>query len=140
MTKLYLCCRSKISDEEEEVQGPSGTTPPIPEEVETRRDEANPSAAGASSSRPRKLPTRRPRALSPAGAETSDSGKDDLGLGEVPVYPPPKRAQTASELVELGQARLNWLVLYLSYLFVNKLLMFFLLFICVRCHCLAGPA
>ena len=118
MTKLYLRCRSRISNEEEEVQGPSGTTLSILEEVETRRDEAGPSAAGASSSRSRKLPARCPRELSPARAETSNSGEDDLGLGEVPVYPPPKRAQTASELAELGQVRLNCVVGSLFKLFV----------------------
>ena len=57
-TLLARC--SRVSDEEEEVQGPSGATLPIPEEVETRRDEAGPSAVGASSSRPRKLPARHP--------------------------------------------------------------------------------
>ena len=74
------------------MQGPSGTTPPIPEEVETRRDEAGPSTTGASSSRPSKLPARCPCAPSLARVETSDSGEDDLGLGEVPIYPPLKRA------------------------------------------------
>ena len=90
-------CYSRVSDEEEEVQGPSGATPPRPEEAE-----AGPSTAGTSSSRPHKLRVRRPRALSSVRAETSSSEEDDLGLGEVPVYPAPRRAQTASELAELG--------------------------------------
>ena len=98
-------CSSRISDEE--VRGSSDVTQPRPEEVETRRDEAGPSAAGASSSHPRKLQARRPRALSPVRAETSGSDEDGLELGEVPVYPPPKRAWIATELPKLGQVKLN---------------------------------
>ena len=90
MTKLYLCRYSRISDKE----------------VETRRNEASPFAAGANSSRPCKLRARRPHAPSPAGAETSGSDKDSLGLDEIPHYPPPRRARTASELAEVGQVRI----------------------------------
>ena len=86
MTKLYLCRCSRVSNEE----------------VETRRNEASPFAAGASSSHPRKLQARRPHAPSPVGAETSGSDEDSLSLGEIPHYPPRRRARTASELAELG--------------------------------------
>ena len=75
------------------------------------RDEASPSTAGANSSRSRKLRTRCPRALSPATTETSGSDDNSLGLGEVPRYPPPRRARTAAELAELGQVRLSLYVL-----------------------------
>ena len=81
------------------------------EEAETGRDEAGPSTAGTSSSRPRKLRARHPRAPSPARTETSDSDDGNLGLGEVPRYPPPRRARTIAKLVELGQVRLSLCVL-----------------------------
>ena len=64
--QTLLVCYSRVFDEEVEVQGPSGTTPLIPKVAKTRRDEVGSSAAGASSSRPRKLPVRHPRAPSPA--------------------------------------------------------------------------
>ena len=90
LTKLYSCRCSRVFDEE----------------VETWRDEAGPSTMGVSFSCPCKLQARRPRAPSPARTETSGSDDGSLGLGEVPHYPPPRRARTAAELAELGQVRL----------------------------------
>ena len=95
-------CPSRISDEEV-VRDPL--------EFETREDEAGPSTAGASSSRPCKLQVRRPRASSPVGTETSGSDEDSFGLGEVHDYHPPRRARTASKLAELGQVRLSLCIL-----------------------------
>ena len=100
-------CLYRVTDEQGEDRGSLGATLPRLEEVQARRDEAGPSAVGARSSRPRKLQARRPRAPSPVRAETSGSDEDGLGLGEVPVYPPPKRARIASKLAELGQVRIN---------------------------------
>ena len=126
--QVLHACSSRVS-EEEEVRGSTNVTPPRPEEVETRRDEAGPSAAEVSSSRPHKLQARRPHAPSPARAEMSSSDEDGLGLGEVPVYPPPKRARTASELAELGQVRLSCVVSSLFKLLVFLLMFFFCLFV-----------
>ena len=64
------------------------------------RDEAGPSIAEASSSRPRKLQARRPRAPSPVQPEVGGSDGGDPGSGAVPS--PPRRACTAAELAELG--------------------------------------
>ena len=95
------------------------------EEIEIGRDEAGPSTAGASSSRSHKLRARRPRAPSPARTETSDSDEDSLGLGEVPRYPPPRRARTAAELAELGQVCFSFLLSYLFVFFRELLMLFF---------------
>ena len=85
-----------------------GATPPRPEEAEV-----GPSTVGASSSRPRKLQVRRPRVPSPVRTETSGSDDDSLGLGEVPRYPPPKRAQIATKLAkgpasEVIRPKISW--------------------------------
>ena len=95
------------------------------EEAETGRDEAGPSTAEASSSRPHKLRTRRPRASSPIQPEVGGGDGGDLDLGAVPS--PPRRACTAIELTELGQVRLFYVFLafikLLCLIFI-KLLMF----------------
>ena len=70
------------------------------EEAETGRDEAGPSTAEASSSCPRKLWTRRPRAPSPIQPKVGGGNGGDPGSGAVPS--PPRRARTAAELAELG--------------------------------------
>ena len=73
------------------------------------RDEAGPSTTEASSSRPRKLRARRPRAPSPIPLEVGDRGALDSGASASP----PRRARTAVELVELGQV--SFMCLLLSY-------------------------
>ena len=67
-------------------------------EVEIGRDEADPSTAEASSSRPRKLRARCPCAPSPVQPEVGDGGAPDSGAAPSP----PRRARTTIELAELG--------------------------------------
>ena len=93
------------------------------EEAETRRDEAGPSTAEVSSSRPRKLRARRPRAPSPVPPEVGDGGALDPGAS----LSPPRRARTAIELAELGQVRsmcLSAFIKLLCLIIIIKLLMF----------------
>ena len=61
--QVLHACTSRVSDEKE-VRGSPDVTSPRPEEDETKRDEAGPSATGASSSCPHKLRARRSRAPS----------------------------------------------------------------------------
>ena len=123
LTDPTLLCRcSRVSDEE----------------VETRRDEAGPSTTEASSSHPRKLPTRRPHAPSPVQPEAGGNGGGNPGSGAVP--PPLRRAHTAAELAELGQVRFFHVFLAfikLLFLIFYEVINVFNVFFHVRCHCLA---